>query len=259
MKSNITDNYNNLTLRNGFFVSEKLQKSISECRLIFVGTGLASTVATSAARLGFNHFVLVDGDIVERSNLNRQDFTINDLGVNKAKAISERIKLINESATTEVIQKYISPLDVKGIVEKGDIVINCADFNEVVYEIDKEVSLQNKISISPLNIGFGSIVTVFDRKSAKLSEMTKGVTDSDKKFLLNFYSSLKGYKLPKYVQKNLLKAFVFISRKGFFPQNVIAAETSTILILSTILRYLDGKKICSAPVPISLDVERIYE
>jgi len=257
MRKKIAKNYENLTLRNGFFVSDKLQEKISECRLVFVGTGLASTVATSAARLGFNHFVLVDGDTVDYSNLNRQDFTLNDIGINKAVAVSERIKLINESAEVEVIQKYITTADVKKIVERGDIVINCADFDGVVYEIDKEVALQNKISISPLNIGFGSIVTVFNCKSARLSEMTGGGIDDNKKFLLNFYKSLVGYKLPKYIK--VLKAFIFIAKKGFFPQNIIAAETSTVIILDTIIRHLDGKKIKIAPTPVALDIERNYE
>lgn len=251
--------YEKLTSRNGYFISEKLQKEIRGKTLVFIGCGLASTVAVSAARIGFSNFILIDGDNVELNNLNRQNFYYKDLGRNKALVTSEKILEINPTAKTEVTQNFVGVDEVKEYIKKGDIVINSADFDEVTYAVDEVTAKLGKISISPLNIGFGSVIAVFSNKSKRLSEMTNGIAKNDKQYLLKYYKSLQGYKLPNYVQKSLAKIFFFIARKGYFPQNIIAAHLSSAIILNIIVNYLEGAEVRLAPRVYNLDARVLDE
>ena len=56
--------------------------------------GLGSNVAVLLARTGVGHFFLVDFDIVEPSNLNRQSFS-SHLGMEKTVAMRQQIQQIN--------------------------------------------------------------------------------------------------------------------------------------------------------------------
>ena len=57
--------------------------------------GLGSNVAVLLARTGVGHLFLVDFDIVEPSNLNRQSYYISHLGMEKTVAMRQQIQQIN--------------------------------------------------------------------------------------------------------------------------------------------------------------------
>jgi len=54
--------------------------------------GLGSNCAMMLARSGLKHFVLVDGDVVEESNLNRQHYFPRHVGQSKVLALREQIR-----------------------------------------------------------------------------------------------------------------------------------------------------------------------
>ena len=54
--------------------------------------GLGSNCAMMLARSGLKHFVLVDGDVVEDSNLNRQHYFPRHVGQSKVLALREQIR-----------------------------------------------------------------------------------------------------------------------------------------------------------------------
>ena len=57
--------------------------------------GLGSNIAVHLARLGVGRLVLVDFDTVEISNLNRQHYTMKDIGIPKTLALLEQLEAIN--------------------------------------------------------------------------------------------------------------------------------------------------------------------
>jgi sulfur carrier protein ThiS adenylyltransferase len=74
-------------------------KAIQATRIGIAGAGgLGSNAAMILARTGFRLFEILDKDVVEASNLNRQDFTIADIGRPKVEALRERILAVNPSA-----------------------------------------------------------------------------------------------------------------------------------------------------------------
>jgi molybdopterin/thiamine biosynthesis adenylyltransferase len=68
------------------------QAAFSKSRVLCVGAGgLVSQIAPTLVRKGIGQITLVDDDVVETSNLNRQRFYITDVGRNKAVAMAENL------------------------------------------------------------------------------------------------------------------------------------------------------------------------
>jgi sulfur carrier protein ThiS adenylyltransferase len=57
--------------------------------------GLGSAVAIALARIGVGTLILVDFDVVEPSNLNRQQYFIHQIGMPKVEALRENLSKIN--------------------------------------------------------------------------------------------------------------------------------------------------------------------
>lgn len=89
--------------------------------------GLGSNIAISLARIGIGKLVIVDFDVVEPSNLNRQQYFIRDIGKYKAKALKEILLDINPFI--EVIEKIevINEDNIQSVFNDVDIVIEAFD------------------------------------------------------------------------------------------------------------------------------------
>lgn len=69
---------------------------------IFGIGGVGSFAVEALARSGIGHFALIDGDVVNKSNINRQLIaTTNTIGKYKTEVMKERIKEINPNAIVE--------------------------------------------------------------------------------------------------------------------------------------------------------------
>ena len=82
--------------------------------------GLGSNIAIMLARTGVGHIILVDFDVVEPSNLNRQNYYCRHIGMLKTKAMEEQLKEINPFVHIEVINKKVEETNVAEIFQ------NCA-------------------------------------------------------------------------------------------------------------------------------------
>jgi molybdopterin/thiamine biosynthesis adenylyltransferase len=68
------------------------QGAFSKSRVLCVGAGgIISMIAPTLARKGIGRITLLDDDVVEESNLNRQRFYIKDVGHNKALALAANL------------------------------------------------------------------------------------------------------------------------------------------------------------------------
>lgn len=76
--------------------SLKVAKMLSSKRVAIAGCGgIGSNVAAMLARSFVGYIKLFDYDIIEYSNLNRQHFFIDQVGIEKAKALQDNIAHIN--------------------------------------------------------------------------------------------------------------------------------------------------------------------
>ena len=86
MEPNLEERYS----RNRIYVTPEKQRMIKDYRILLAGAGIGSIIAECALRFGFENITIVDGDVVELSNLNRQNYTVADIGKFKAEALKER-------------------------------------------------------------------------------------------------------------------------------------------------------------------------
>lgn len=81
-----------LNIRHG----EDLQNKISAARVAVCGLGgLGSNIAIALARAGVGHLHLIDFDRVDLTNLNRQQYTVGQLGQYKTDALRETLSLVS--------------------------------------------------------------------------------------------------------------------------------------------------------------------
>lgn len=105
---------------------EKLKKA----NILVVGLGgVGSYAAEFIARAGIEKMTIVDGDVFDETNKNRQLPALNStIGKSKAKVLAERLKDINPEITLTVLEEFLSPERAFEIVSKEfDYVLDCID------------------------------------------------------------------------------------------------------------------------------------
>lgn len=111
------------------FVHEKVKKArVAVCGL----GGLGSNVAVMLARTGVGSLLLIDFDIVEPSNLNRQSYYVRHLGMLKTDAVKEQLKEINPFIEVETKNIKIEEENIPLLFNETDII--CEAFDNPVYK-----------------------------------------------------------------------------------------------------------------------------
>jgi sulfur carrier protein ThiS adenylyltransferase len=89
--------------------------------------GLGSAVAIALARIGVGKLVLADFDVVEPSNLNRQQFFVDQIGQPKTKALRDNLLRINPYVEVEAHQVVLGPENSTEIFAKTPIIAEAFD------------------------------------------------------------------------------------------------------------------------------------
>lgn len=89
--------------------------------------GLGSLVAISLARMGVGRLLLVDFDVVEPSNLNRQQYFVEQIGQPKVTAMAETLERINPYVTATPIEAKLQAADFAPRLGEADVIAECFD------------------------------------------------------------------------------------------------------------------------------------
>ncbi|KOF56749.1 thiamine biosynthesis protein ThiF [Clostridium sp. DMHC 10] len=89
--------------------------------------GLGSNAAVSLARVGVGKLLLVDFDVVEPSNLNRQQYFIKHIGMKKVEALKEVISWCNPFVEVDTLDTFINKNNAVDIFKNVDIIIEAFD------------------------------------------------------------------------------------------------------------------------------------
>lgn len=105
-----------------------VHKKLKNSKVAIAGLGgLGSNIAVSLARIGVGKLLLVDFDIVEPSNLNRQSYFIEDLGKAKTKALKQQIKKINPFIKIKTKTIKVSEKNIEKLFSKYPIICEAFD------------------------------------------------------------------------------------------------------------------------------------
>ena len=149
--------------RNVKGIFEKLKKA----KVCILGLGgLGSNVAVLLARAGIGYLKLVDFDIVEASNLNRQQYRISHIGMKKTEAIKTIIEEINPFVEVETLDIKVDRENILSIVGDVEIVIEAFDVAETkAMAIEELLTNGNKKLVSASGMaGLGSANEIITRK-----------------------------------------------------------------------------------------------
>lgn len=171
---------------------EKADKLKNACVAVFGVGGVGGFCVEALARSGVGKFLLIDNDVVEESNINRQIIaTVNTVGRAKTEVMKERIISINPNA--EVIEKRLfylpetaSEVELQGvdyIVDAVDTVTAKLYIIKIATELNIPViscmGTAGKLDVTKLKVDFIEKTTVCPLAKVvrnKLKEMgIKGV------------------------------------------------------------------------------------
>jgi len=105
-----------------------IHKKIKASTVAILGLGgLGSAVAGAMAKIGIGKMLLSDYDVVEPSNLNRQHYFVDQIGMPKTKALRDNLLRMNPSVSLELIEKQLSEPDLPDLFNEVDVLIECFD------------------------------------------------------------------------------------------------------------------------------------
>ncbi len=109
-----------------------LRARLAASHVAIIGCGgLGSNAAAMLVRCGVGELTLVDFDRVEESNLNRQMFFRDQLGMPKTDALRDTLLRINPGVSLNVRQECVTADNLVEFVGAADVVIEAADRAEV--------------------------------------------------------------------------------------------------------------------------------
>ena len=116
-------------IRNVPALSEEECALLHTRRVLVAGCGgLGGNLINMLSRVGVGNLRIVDGDVFEATNLNRQLFSeVPILGTNKARAAAERIARINPDITVETIETFITEENAVELIRGCDVVLDALD------------------------------------------------------------------------------------------------------------------------------------
>jgi len=115
--------------------------------------GLGSNVALALARTGVGKLVLVDFDVVEPSNLNRQQYFTDQIGLPKVEALKETIGKANPFVAVEARHQRVVPENVKSLFGKCQVIVEAFDRADQKEMLVEEVLA--RLPKKPLVVGNG--------------------------------------------------------------------------------------------------------
>lgn len=108
--------------------SPKVHETVKKATVGIAGLGgLGSSIAIALARIGVGKLILVDFDVVEPSNLNRQQYYISHLGMYKTDAMKGLIEQINPFITVETHTVRIDEGNAMELFSPCDVVCEAFD------------------------------------------------------------------------------------------------------------------------------------
>ena len=115
--------------RNMAALTEEECARLAEKRIAVVGCGgLGGAVIEALARIGVGYLRVIDGDVFEESNLNRQLLcTESSLGREKSLVAAERIGAINGEVKAEPMVAFLSEGNAISLLSDVDCVVDCLD------------------------------------------------------------------------------------------------------------------------------------
>jgi len=140
------------------------QKKLKAAKVLVIGSGgLGSPLLLYLAAAGIGHLGIVDFDVVDESNLQRQVlFTIDDIGKSKAETAKTRLQKLNPYIKITVHNTAFTKDNAFDIIKDYDVVADGTDNFPTRYLVNDACVLSNKVNVYASIFRFEGQVSVFN-------------------------------------------------------------------------------------------------
>ncbi len=147
-------------------VGMKGQRRLKGASVLIVGVGgLGSPVALYLAAAGVGRIGLVDDDVVDVTNLQRQVlYSTSEAGQPKVLAAQKRLQDLNPDITIEAYQEPLTSANAMDIAKHYDVLVDCSDNFPTRYLVNDVAVLLGKPNVYGAIYRFEGQVSVFDAR-----------------------------------------------------------------------------------------------
>ncbi len=143
------------------------QRRLMAAHALVIGAGgLGSPVALYLGTAGVGRITLVDDDVVELTNLQRQiAHDLSRLGVPKAESARQSIRAINPDVQVDVVVQRADAALLDTLVARADVVLDCSDNFATRQAINAACVAHARPLVAGAAIGFDAQLSVYDTRT----------------------------------------------------------------------------------------------
>lgn len=159
------------------------QLKLHQARAAIIGLGgLGGGVTELLARTGVGNLTLVDGDVFDETNLNRQLLcTVTHLGVSKAQIAGNRVQDINPAIRTQTHHTFLTDNNGETLLKNADIAVDCLDTISARFCLERCCKARNIPMVSAAIAGKSGQATTITPGSGTLTNLYGQESDAPKK------------------------------------------------------------------------------
>jgi len=137
---------------------------LSQKKVCVLGLGgLGGYIVEMLSRIGVGSLTLVDGDVFDETNLNRQLFSsMNNLGSSKALEAEKRVKGINPLTKVIPVYEFVDSSNAMKIIANHDVIVDALDSIDLRKYIAKVCTELNLPLVHGAIAGwYGQVATIY--------------------------------------------------------------------------------------------------
>ena len=129
------------------YLTPQERATLESARVGIAGAGgLGSNCAMHLVRAGVTHLTVVDFDVVNESNLNRQFFFRDQIGMKKVEALKENLLRIDSAADIRALEMRLDAASAREVFADCDVVVEAFDV------VDAKVMLVSAFAASRMKV-----------------------------------------------------------------------------------------------------------
>ncbi len=148
-----------------------INKKLKQATVAIAGLGgLGSTVAMALARANIGRLIIADFDKVEISNLNRQQYFLDQVGQEKVAALTANLLRINPELKITGYQQKLTEENIPKLFADADVIAECFDKADQKQMIVQTVlaKMEKAVIVSASGLaGYGSSNQILTRRISK--------------------------------------------------------------------------------------------
>ena len=108
--------------------TKAVQDKLTNARVCICGLGgLGSAIAIALARVGVGHLHLIDFDCVDLSNVNRQHYSLDEIGMAKTEALAKEIRRFSPYIDLQLTNQKITEENYREILQDETFICEAFD------------------------------------------------------------------------------------------------------------------------------------